>query len=111
MGTKPDDVSLVINEGVILKISKNTVVSIEYHLTDPNGQVLDSSRGKDPLNYLHGVGGIIPGLEAALEGKEAGEQISVTIPPEQAYGIKDPKMIQAVPKSAFKGIDNIQPGM
>jgi FKBP-type peptidyl-prolyl cis-trans isomerase SlyD len=94
-----------------VKIGKNTVVAIEYHLTDPQGQVIDSSRGKEPLSYLHGAGGIIPGLEAALEGKEVGEQVSVTVPPEQAYGVKDPKMVQAVPRDAFKGVDNIQPGM
>lgn len=94
-----------------MQIAKNTVVTIDYHLTDPQGQVLDSSRGKQPLAYLHGVGGIIPGLETALNGKSAGDTLSVTIPPEQAYGVKNPQMVQDVPRSAFQGVADIQPGM
>jgi FKBP-type peptidyl-prolyl cis-trans isomerase SlyD len=94
-----------------MQIDKHSVVTIDYTLTAPDGQVLDSSNGKQPLTYLHGVGGIIPGLEAALAGKTAGESINVTIPPEQGYGQKDPQMVQAVPRDAFKGVNDIQPGM
>jgi len=98
-------------KGEPMRIGKNAVVAIEYHLTDPQGQVIDSSRGKEPLSYLHGVGGIIPGLESALEGKGVGDEISVDIAPDQAYGQKDPGLVQAVPRASFKGVDNIQPGM
>ena len=94
-----------------MQIGKHSVVTIDYHLTAPDGQVIDSSRGKQPLTYLHGVGGIIPGLEAALVGKTAGESIVAVIPPDQGYGQKDPKMIQAVPRTAFQGVADIQPGM
>ena len=94
-----------------MRIAKNAVVTIEYHLTDPQGQVIDSSRGKEPLSYLHGTGGIIPGLEAALEGKSAGDEVTVDIAPEQAYGAKDPNMVQAVPRKAFQGVNEIKPGM
>jgi FKBP-type peptidyl-prolyl cis-trans isomerase SlyD len=92
-------------------ISKNKVVTIDYTLTNPEGQVLDSSKGTQPLSYLHGVGGIIPGLENALEGKSAGEQITVTIPPEQAYGARNDQLVQSVPKKSFQGIATITPGM
>jgi FKBP-type peptidyl-prolyl cis-trans isomerase SlyD len=94
-----------------MQIAKHSVVTIDYTLTAPDGQVLDTSRGKQPLTYLHGVGGIIPGLEAALNGKTAGDAINVTIPPEQGYGQKDPGMVQAVPREAFKGTTDIKPGM
>ena len=94
-----------------MQIAKHSVVTIDYTLTAPDGQVIDTSRGKQPLTYLHGVGGIIPGLEAALNGKGAGEKINVTIPPDQGYGQKDPAMVQAVPREAFKGATDIQPGM
>lgn len=94
-----------------MQIAKHSVVTIDYTLTSPDGQVLDTSRGRQPLTYLHGVGGIIPGLEAALAGKSAGESVNVTIPPEQGYGQKDPRMVQAVPRSAFQGVSDIQPGM
>lgn len=94
-----------------MQIDKHSVVTIDYTLTAPDGQVLDSSRGKQPLTYLHGVGGIIPGLEAALAGKTAGDKINVVIPPEQGYGQKDPQMVQAVPREMFKGAPEIKPGM
>ena len=94
-----------------MQISKNKVATIDYTLTNPEGQVLDSSKGAQPLSYLHGVGGIIPGLENALEGKSAGEQITVTIPPEQAYGVRNEQLVQSVPKKSFQGIATITPGM
>ncbi len=94
-----------------MQIGKNSVVAIDYTLTDPSGQVIDTSKGRPPLTYLHGTGGIIPGLESALTGKAAGESLNVVVPPDQAYGHKDPKMIQPVPRASFKGIDDIKPGM
>jgi FKBP-type peptidyl-prolyl cis-trans isomerase SlyD len=94
-----------------MQIAKHSVVTIDYTLTSPDGKVLDTSSGKQPLTYLHGVGGIIPGLEAALEGKTAGDSVNAVISPEQAYGNKDPQMVQAVPRAAFKGVADIQPGM
>jgi FKBP-type peptidyl-prolyl cis-trans isomerase SlyD len=94
-----------------MQIAKNTVAKIDYTLTDPNGQVIDTSKGREPLAYLHGASNIIPGLEAALEGKNAGDTVNVTVPPEQGYGPRDPQMIQPVPRSNFQGINDIRPGM
>ena len=94
-----------------MAITKDKVVSIDYTLTGENGQVLDSSKGKEPLAYLHGANNIIPGLESALEGKAAGDQLNVSIPPERAYGTRDERMVQAVPRTAFQGVADIQPGM
>ena len=82
-------------------IAKNSVVSIHYQLTNQEGAVIDSSEGKDPLLYLHGSGNIIPGLESALEGKEAGDTVDVTVPPEEGYGTYQKALLQEVPKSAF----------
>ena len=94
-----------------MEIGKDKVVSINYTLTGNQGNVLDSSQGRGPMAYLHGNNNIIPGLETALEGKAQGDQITVTIPPEQAYGLQDPKMVQVVPRSAFQGAPTITPGM
>src|SRR5215218_3099390 len=94
-----------------MQIAKNTVATIDYTLTDPNGQVIDSSQGREPLAYLHGAANIIPGLENALEGKSLGETINVTIAPDQGYGQRDPALVQPVPRTNFKGINDIQPGM
>jgi FKBP-type peptidyl-prolyl cis-trans isomerase SlyD len=94
-----------------MQISKNKVATIDYTLTNPQGQVLDSSKGGEPLSYLHGVGGIIPGLESALEGKQTGDNVNVTIEPEQAYGQRNEELVQEVPRRMFQGVENIQPGM
>ncbi|MCC6424766.1 MAG: peptidylprolyl isomerase [Phycisphaerales bacterium] len=94
-----------------MQIDKNRVVSFDYTLTDDQGQMLDSSRGKEPLVYLHGVGGIIPGLEEAMQGKKKGEEFQIKIAPEKAYGPRDEALVQAVPRERFQGVENIHPGM
>ena len=92
-------------------IGDNCVVSIHYTLTDDAGEVLDSSRDGDPLKYLHGANNLIPGLENELTGKTASASMQVSVPPEDAYGLHSPEAIQNVPRSAFEGVDEIQPGM
>jgi len=94
-----------------MNIEDKLAVAIHYTLTNQQGETLDSSEGQDPLRYLHGARNIIPGLEAALHGKAAGDKLSVTVQPDQAYGEINPDMIQIVPREAFQGIDDIQPGM
>lgn len=94
-----------------MNIEDKRAVSIHYTLTNEQGEKLDSSEGQDPLRYLHGASNIIPGLENALAGKTAGDKVSVTVQPEDAYGEINPEMIQIVPREAFEGIDDIQPGM
>ena len=94
-----------------MEISQNTVASIDYKLTDTDGQVLDSSEGREPLTYLHGAGNLIPGLESALEGNAPGDTVSVTIDPSEGYGERDENLIQQVPKAAFEGVDQVEPGM
>jgi FKBP-type peptidyl-prolyl cis-trans isomerase SlyD len=94
-----------------MQVNKDKVVSIDYTLTADTGQVLDTSQGKAPLEYLHGAGNIIPGLESALEGKTAGEQVNVSVPPGQGYGERDDRMVQPVPRTAFQDIDKLEPGM
>jgi FKBP-type peptidyl-prolyl cis-trans isomerase SlyD len=94
-----------------MQAGKDKVVSFDYTLTGPEGQEIDSSKGRHPLTYLHGANNIIPGLEAALEGKSAGDELSVTVPPEQAYGHRNEQMIQSVPRDRFQGVADIKPGM
>lgn len=94
-----------------MPVRKDKVVSFNYTLRDPQGEVIDTSEGGEPLTYLHGHGSLIPGLEIALEGKDVGQQLNVKVKPEQAYGPRDEKMVQAVPRTNFQGIDKIEPGM
>ena len=94
-----------------MKISKNSVVSIQYTLTDDQNDVLDRSSAQDPLVYLHGTGSLIPGLEKTLEGCIAGDKLKVSVKPEDGYGIRDDKMLQNVQKSEFPQGEELQVGM
>lgn len=94
-----------------LVIEDKRVVSMHYTLTDDSGAVLDSSKGADPLNYLHGSGNIIPGLEKALTGKSEGASLKVSVEPADAYGETMAELVQMVDKSTFQGVETLEPGM
>ena len=69
-----------------MQVAKNAVVTIDYTLKNADGHVIDSSQseGRQPLPYIHGVGGLIPGLEKALEGKNPGETLNVSRRPRRS---------------------------
>lgn len=94
-----------------MKIAKNKVVAIDYVLTDAKGAVLDKSSKGKPLHYIQGAGNIIPGLEKALEGKDAGESLKAQIPHADAYGPRDEELLQVIPKADFGGIKDLKVGM
>jgi FKBP-type peptidyl-prolyl cis-trans isomerase SlyD len=93
-----------------MQISKNKVAAIHYKLTNNEGEVIDSSEGRDPLYYLHGAGNLISGMEEGLEGRNTGDKFTLKITPEKGYGEVDPAMVQKVPRSAF-GTQEVKPGM
>lgn len=86
-----------------MQISKHKVAAIHYTLRDDAGTILDSSEGRDPLYYLHGKGNLIPGMEDGLEGKVKGDKAKIDVAPEKGYGVRNPELIQEVPKQAFGG--------
>ncbi len=92
-------------------IQEKCVVSIHYTLTDDSGKQLDTSSERGPLKYLAGSRNIISGLESALNGKTVGDKLKVSVEPKDGYGEFDPEKVQEVPRSAFEGIDTIEPGM
>jgi FKBP-type peptidyl-prolyl cis-trans isomerase SlyD len=94
-----------------MKIADRCVVSIHYTLTNDRGEELDSSRGADPLTYLHGVGALISGLERELVGLVAGDDRRVVVQPEDGYGLVDERLIQEIPLDALAGIDGLEVGM
>lgn len=94
-----------------MKISTNSVVSIQYTLTNDQGETLDQSTAQDPLVYLHDTGSLIPGLEDALEGHIAGDKLKVTVKPEDGYGVRDEKLLQNVQKSEFPKDEELEVGM
>ena len=94
-----------------MKITKNSVVSFEYTLKNSKDEIIDSSEGQEPLEYIQGMGHIIPGLESEMEGKGADDAFDITIAPKDAYGERNDEMVQVVPKDHFDNANEIQPGM
>jgi FKBP-type peptidyl-prolyl cis-trans isomerase SlyD len=86
-----------------MEIEKNKVVTFHYSLREVDGDYTESTEGKDPAAYLHGYGGIVRGVEREMKGKKAGDEFSLTVPPEDAYGIRDPQAVQRV---SLKRLDN-----
>lgn len=84
-----------------MSITKETIVTIEYVLTNAKGTELDSSKGRDPLVYFHGAGHLVSGLEVALEGKSKGDVVDAVVPPAAGYGERDETMVQDVPRDRF----------
>ncbi|TWT23571.1 peptidylprolyl isomerase [Luteimonas marina] len=94
-----------------MEIAAARVASIHYTLTDDTGRVIDQSTESRPLRYFHGAGNIIPGLEKALAGKQAGDALKVDVAPEEGYGVRNEGLVQLLPREAFKGVDKVEPGM
>ena len=92
-----------------MQIGDQKGVILHYTLTDNDGRVIDKSEDGS-FAYLHGASNIIPGLEDALTGKSAGEEMSVSVSPEQAYGVRDESMLQQVPKNMFEDASQIAVG-
>ncbi|GGJ92907.1 FKBP-type peptidyl-prolyl cis-trans isomerase [Pseudomonas matsuisoli] len=92
-------------------IAANKAVYIDYTLKNDAGEVIDSSNGGAPLAYLHGAGNIIGGLEKALEGKQAGDELKVAVEPADAYGEYSAELVANLNRSMFEGVDELEVGM
>ncbi|MBT3218954.1 MAG: peptidylprolyl isomerase [Proteobacteria bacterium] len=93
------------------EIANGTVVSFHYILTDDSGAVLDSSHGRAPMDYLHGAGNIVPGLEKQLLTHVVGDEFDAHVPPEEGYGLPQGPGPQAMPRSAFPADFELAAGM
>ena len=83
-----------------MQVAKNTVVTLDYNVTDPDGGLVDA--GKEPLVYLHGgYDDIFPMIEEAVQGKNVGESVVVKMQPDDAFGEYDAELIQIEPRKAF----------
>lgn len=94
-----------------MKITQHSAVSIHYRLTNEKGELLEDSFDGEPMLYLHGTESMIPGLEAELEGKVAGDKLDITVDAENGYGPYHDGLRQEVPLSAFGDTEDIVPGM
>ena len=92
--------SISMAKGNDTAIKNGSKVSFDYTLT-VDGKVMDSSQGRAPLQYVQGQGTIIPGLAKQLEGMKIGDEKSITVPPEEAYGAVDQNAFREVPRSSM----------
>lgn len=89
---------------------KNNIIAIEYTLKDQEGHLLDSNEGFAPVEYLHGAGNIVPGLEKAIFGLKKDDIIEVFLNPGEAYGLYKDELKYILPVSQYEGITSANPG-
>jgi len=94
-----------------MAIEKNKVVTLEYTLRDDQGNPIDSTDGRDAFSYLHGSNALFPAFEAQLQGHHSGERLRFTLSPEEAYGVRDERLVKQVPRERFKSDDELRVGM
>lgn len=83
-----------------MKIQKDTAVTLQFKVADTTGKLIEES--KTPSVYLHGgYDNTLPKIEAALEGQEPGYQVTLTLSPEDAFGVRDESLVRTIPKSEF----------
>lgn len=90
------------------QVVRNTVVTLDYSVTDPDGELVDA--GQEPLVYLHGgYDDIFPKIEEAVQEKRIGESVVVKMQPDDAFGEYDAELIQIEPRTGFP--EELQVGM
>ena len=94
-----------------LTVSDGLAVGLEYTLRLDDGEIIDSSDGRGPLDFLQGEGQIIPGLEQALYGMAVGEEKSVVVAPGDGYGLRDSMALPQIPLDACPSDVNPEPRM
>lgn len=87
-----------------MKVEKNTVVALVYEL-EVDGQIVDKCTVERPLDFIHGMGYLLPKFEEEVAGLEAGNKFEFTLTPEEGYGVVDPQRIIDLPVEAFSGPD------
>jgi FKBP-type peptidyl-prolyl cis-trans isomerase SlyD len=92
-------------------VSDGMSVSMDYTLKLDDGEVIDTSVGREPLEFLFGYGQIIPGLERELQGMELGQEKDVTVEAAEGYGQVDPQAFQRVPRNLFPESMELQEDM
>ncbi len=94
-----------------MKVVKDLVVSLAYQVLTEDGVLVDESPVSALLDYLHGHGSLISGLEKALENHDVGDKFDIHIPANDAHGQYDDNLVQRVPKDVFMSVDELQVGM
>lgn len=92
-------------------VGDDKVISLDYTLRLDDGEIVDSSSGREPLEFIQGQGQIIPGLEQELYGMEVGDEKAVTVTPEDGYGERQADRVQTIPRDAFPDDMELEQGM
>lgn len=90
-----------------MDIADRRVATLHFTLTGEDGQPITSTRGHDPLTYLHGTGGIARGMEEALAGRKAGDRFQVTVTPDAGFGPRHDGLVQTLSKRLWNGQGDI----
>lgn len=91
-------------------IRENMVVTLDYTLTLDNGEVADSTQDGMPLRFLAGSGELLPAFEDALIGLTAGDELNLTLSPEDGYGEYDEEAFEEVSIENFPSREGLEPG-
>jgi FKBP-type peptidyl-prolyl cis-trans isomerase 2 len=98
--------------GASAGVKKGDKVKVDYTGKLEDGTVFDASeKHGNPLEFEAGSGKVIRGFDEGIMGMKAGDSKTIKIPPEQAYGMPNPKMVQQIPKSLVPGSEKAQAGM
>ena len=84
------------------KVEVNKVVSVHYTGSYTDGEVFDTSEGREPLLFLVGHGQMISGFEQEMLGAEIGEKREFTLTPEKAYGMRDEVRFRRYRRASFR---------
>lgn len=93
-----------------MQIETNTVVGIHYTLKSIHEDLIQDTRAYSPEYYLHGAGNILPALERALNGKQAGDAVGVLIPPSEAFGLKEDDLVLRINHDELPDLVNLGTG-
>ena len=85
-----------------MEIADRRIASLHFTLTDDGGRTITSTRGHEPLTYMHGTGSIARGLEQALEGRKPGDRFEVVVAPEDGFGARHPELVQTLPRTMWR---------
>lgn len=94
-----------------MTVKKNDKVKVHYIGTLINGAIFDKSSNDEPLDFIVGAGQLIPDFEQAVVGMELNEEKRITIKAENAYGLRNEKLLIEFPKSSFPNDFKFEKGM
>lgn len=85
-----------------MEIADRRIASLHFTLTGDDGRTITSTRGHEPLTYMHGVGSIVRGLEQALAGRQPGDRFEVVVAPEDGFGARHEALVQTLPRTMWR---------